>query len=191
MSGPFWVVHLAQGAYTRARTASSLTAEAVCDPAMSKHDAAIDRAGVHPLEDIVDVFESLGLHGGVNQTLSGERQCLGQIQTCAHDGAANGQGLQHHFKDGQRERSGRQTVESDGSASARHADGLCKCRGRGRRHEHRVGSADLLLEEGRGILLLGVDRELCAELRASASFSSETSTAATWKPIALAYCTAR
>jgi hypothetical protein len=26
-----------------------------------QHNAAIDRAGVHPLEDIVDVFEPLGL----------------------------------------------------------------------------------------------------------------------------------
>src|ERR1700722_9036237 len=54
-----------------------------------QHDAAIDFSGVHPLEDVVDVFERLSLGGGVDQTLSGESERLGEIKTRANDGAAN------------------------------------------------------------------------------------------------------
>jgi len=126
-------------------------------------DAAVDFSGVHAGEDVVDVFDLLCCYVGVDHTFSGERQCLGQIQTGAYDGAANGEGLEHYLKDGQGEGAGGQAVERDGGARAGHADGLCKCGEGGRCDEHRVGSADLLLEEGCGVLLLGIDGELGAE----------------------------
>jgi len=126
-------------------------------------DAAVDFAGVHAGEDVVDVFDLLGCYVGVDHTFSGERQCLGQIQTRAHDGAANGESLEHYLKDGKGEGAWGQAVERDGSAGAGHADGLCEGREGGRGDEHCVGSADFLLEEGSGILVLGVDGELGAE----------------------------
>jgi hypothetical protein len=126
-------------------------------------DAAVDFAGVHAREDVVDVFDLLCSYVGVDHTFSGKGQCLGQIQTRAHDGAANGESLEHYLKDGEGEGAGRQAVERDGGARAGHADGLCKCRQGGCCYEYRVGSADLLLEEGGWILLFGVDGEFGTE----------------------------
>ncbi len=87
-------------------------------------DAAIDFAFVHALEDVVDVFELLGLGVSVDQTFAGEGESLGQIQTGAHDGAANGESLEYHLKDGKGEGAWGQAVERDGGARTGHADGL-------------------------------------------------------------------
>ena len=94
-------------------------------------DAAVDFAGVHAGEDVVDVFDLLGCYVGVDHTFSCKGECLGQIQTRAHDGAANGESLEHYLKDGKGERTGRQAVECDGCARAGHSDGLCEGRGEG------------------------------------------------------------
>ena len=93
-----------------------------------QYNPPIDLAGVHALEDIVDVFEILCRDVGVDETFSSERQRLGQIQARAHDRAANREGLEHDLKDRQWEGAGRQPVERDGAARAGHADGLGKCR---------------------------------------------------------------
>jgi hypothetical protein len=126
-------------------------------------DATVDFAGVHAREDVVDVFDLLCCYVGVDHTFSCEGECFGQIQARAHDGAANGEGLEHYLKDGKGEGAGGKAVERDGGARAGHADGLGEGGERGRGHEDCVGSADFLLKEGCGILLLGVDGEFGAE----------------------------
>ena len=115
-------------------------------------DAAVDGAGVHALEDVVDVFELLGFGGGVDETFAGEGEGFRQIEAGAYDGAADGEGLEDDLKDGKGEGAGGQAVERDGGAGAAHADGLGEGRGGGRGDEHSVGSADFLLEVGSGIL---------------------------------------
>jgi len=120
-------------------------------------DAAVDFAGVHPREDVVDVFDLLWMDVSVDHSFSCEVQCLGQIQTGSYDGATYGEGLEHYLKDGEGEGAGGQAVERDGAARASHADGLGEGRDGGRGDEHCVGSADFLLEEGWCILRTGVD----------------------------------
>ena len=48
-------------------------------PGDVEDDAAVDFAGVHAREDVVDVLDLLGSDVSVDHTFSGEVECLGEI----------------------------------------------------------------------------------------------------------------
>jgi len=169
VSGHFWAIRTVQEIYTWARTASSLTTLAVCVPVMSNtmRPSIVPACIRLKISLMSSSFSALVV--AWTRPSPAKESASARIQTCAHDGAANGQSLQHHFKRWAEGTIREEAVQSDGSASARHADGLCKCTGGRSRHEDRLGSADLLLEERCGVLLFGVHGELAPSLRASAS----------------------
>jgi hypothetical protein len=61
-----------------------------------QHHAAVDLAGLHPVEDVVDLLQRCRTDFRVHLAVDGERDGFIEVAARADDGAAHGDPLKHH-----------------------------------------------------------------------------------------------
>lgn len=85
-----------------------------------QHNAAVDLAGLHPVEDAVDLLQWCRADFGVHLAVGGERNGLSEITPGADNAATHRNPPKNHVEDGRGEFAGGKADETDRAFPAHH-----------------------------------------------------------------------